>query len=474
MRKNAEILIVEDNSGIARILASSLNENGYNTGIASTGQQAIAMMSEKHWDALVLDYSLPDMDGKQLIAQLGQNQREIPPFIVSTGRGDEQLAVDMMKLGAYDYLIKDPALLKRLPEVMERMLNDNRLEKELKQAHADLKASEERFRSLVENSGDIYLQLDSKGRYVYVSPNVFKLLGYAQQDFYGQDFTHFVHQEDLPATLSVLYDMLRKRSTDTFIQYRIRHKDGTIRYHSLTAKAIYSDTEPFFNCIARDVTSSYIEERRLAQTILETEEKQKVLLADLLHEDLGPLMAAVKLYMGKIKALDSNKEQDFEIINYMDSLVDETVGKVREIARQLKPGILFDFGLERALKSLLDQKTLYYGIQADLQMKEKMDEYSEISRIIMYRMIHLLLDNSVSIPSVSKVLVSIGKSDESVELTYGDNRKDYNPEDFLPHTSRNQPFLNLCARIHTIGGVVECSRIGALGHKVRVVLPAAL
>ncbi|TAH56025.1 MAG: response regulator transcription factor [Treponema sp.] len=101
------ILIAEDDDGIYELVSSELLDNGWQTQRAETGARVLDLIKTEPPYILILDYMLPDMDGQELIETAGRRGIPMPPFIISTGRGDENLAVRMMKLGARDYVVKD-------------------------------------------------------------------------------------------------------------------------------------------------------------------------------------------------------------------------------------------------------------------------------------------------------------------------------------------------------------------------------
>jgi len=138
------ILIVEDDPGRSDLIHRTLSEHGLDCACSFTGAQALEWLAENHADLLLLDYALPDMAGSSLIERLEERQTA-PPFIVITGHGDEHIAVDMMKAGAQDYLVKDMSLLDRLPTIVTRALKDidhaarlKEIEDERKRLHARL------------------------------------------------------------------------------------------------------------------------------------------------------------------------------------------------------------------------------------------------------------------------------------------------------------------------------------------------
>jgi two-component sensor histidine kinase len=129
------ILIVEDDPGVAELVEERLEEIGCACSIAATGRAAIAILRQARFDLLVLDYSLPDMHADELIMTEG-----IPPFMITTGKGDETTAVRLMRAGARDYLIKDSSFLDELPLVAARVLRELDTERSLEEARASLEA----------------------------------------------------------------------------------------------------------------------------------------------------------------------------------------------------------------------------------------------------------------------------------------------------------------------------------------------
>lgn len=116
------ILIVEDDKGVAQLIESILYKAGFSAELVTTGSAAIAYVMEHSNSLLLLDYFLPDMTGKEIIESLHEFGKTVP-FIVITGQGSEKIAVDMMKLGACDYLVKGKGFQDLLPLVLTRIIN---------------------------------------------------------------------------------------------------------------------------------------------------------------------------------------------------------------------------------------------------------------------------------------------------------------------------------------------------------------
>ncbi len=145
------ILIIEDDAGISELLKDKLEECGHETAGVQSADQALAWLEFRSPDLLVLDYGLPDMNGKQLIEALRHKALPLPPFIVATGQGDERIAVEMMKLGARDYIIKDTHFLDLLPQIVGRIERELDNEKKLERMQQALRESEAHYRTLFEH-----------------------------------------------------------------------------------------------------------------------------------------------------------------------------------------------------------------------------------------------------------------------------------------------------------------------------------
>lgn len=144
------ILIVEDDRGLAALMQKHLTRAGHDAGIATTASEAADSLRHRSADLVVLDYGLPDMTGLELIARLESEQRTVP-FVVVTGRGDQQVAVDMMKHGAHDYLVKDAGFLELLPSVIGHALEQVDRDRRLDEAEQTIRRQHDSLQTVVDS-----------------------------------------------------------------------------------------------------------------------------------------------------------------------------------------------------------------------------------------------------------------------------------------------------------------------------------
>jgi len=107
MTKQARILVVDDEIAMREALYDWLKEDGYDVGLAEGGRQAIAMAREKNWDVILLDLKMPDMDGLETLRRLkGKDVETDAEILMMTAYATVDTAVNAMKEGAFDYLVK--------------------------------------------------------------------------------------------------------------------------------------------------------------------------------------------------------------------------------------------------------------------------------------------------------------------------------------------------------------------------------
>ncbi len=128
------VLVVDDDPGLIRLIERELRREGFQTAGVGSGLHATEWLKHHRADLLLLDLKLPDMEGPALIESMVAMGRPVP-FIIITGQGDERVAVDMMKRGALDYLVKDVNFIEFVPTVVRRALT--RLDKEHRLAAAE-------------------------------------------------------------------------------------------------------------------------------------------------------------------------------------------------------------------------------------------------------------------------------------------------------------------------------------------------
>lgn len=181
--KSLRVLMVEDSEDDALLLIRELKKGGYNP-VHERVTSATAMrkaLKEKEWDIILCDYMIPGFNAPSAIYILKEANLDIP-LIVVTGTIGEETAIECMRFGAKDYIMKPN--LSRLCPAISRALEEAEVKNKQKQAEELLNASEVRYRRLFESAKDGILILDcDTGIIIDVNPFLIELLGYSREQF---------------------------------------------------------------------------------------------------------------------------------------------------------------------------------------------------------------------------------------------------------------------------------------------------
>jgi len=153
------ILVVEDDKDLNHLMQMTIRREGYRVESVANGAQAVERLSRDPNAIMLLDYLLPDMTAHDVVESLSRKERSVP-FIIITGHGDEKIAVEMMKNGARDYVVKNPDFISMLPHVLKRVVHDLKIEKELADAQRAVAESQKELSILYEVSSAISQTID--------------------------------------------------------------------------------------------------------------------------------------------------------------------------------------------------------------------------------------------------------------------------------------------------------------------------
>jgi PAS domain S-box-containing protein len=187
-------LILEDNTNDAELVVRELRKAGFDPEWfrVENEEDFLAHLSPS-LDIILADYNLPQFDAPRALSLLRSRKLDIP-FIIVSGSIGEDAAVQAMKLGADDYLLKDR--LARLGQTVSQVIENQRLREERRRVEAALLESQQQYRLLVDSSPDAIL-IHCQGKIVFCNPSAARMVGSARvQDLLGQPIVSFVHPED--------------------------------------------------------------------------------------------------------------------------------------------------------------------------------------------------------------------------------------------------------------------------------------
>jgi PAS domain S-box-containing protein len=280
---NRRILIVEDDYGLCGLILKLLTKAGYTAVGVQKGEDAIDYILRNPDFVLLIDHQLPDMTGQEIINRLAELSIKVP-FVMMTGHGDERLAVEMMKLGAADYLVKDTGFTTILPNVFERLFKNIDIEKRLRYAEEALHVSEARFRNLVANVPGVIFQCNPnpERNMIYISKGIRKVVGYPKSYFIEDDahaFASIIHPHDISFVISSIEKSIEKR-TAYEITYRLIDENNSIKWVQENGQGVYDESgkAEYIDGVIIDITRIKHTEAALRESELELRRSENRLI----------------------------------------------------------------------------------------------------------------------------------------------------------------------------------------------------
>jgi PAS domain S-box-containing protein len=260
------VLILEDRPADVELMLHELRQAGFEPDwqCVETEADYLAQLHEE-LDVILADYSLPQFDAMRALHLLQERGLDIP-FIVVTGSISEEVAVECMKQGASDYLLKDR--LARLGPAVTHALQEKKARDEKRQAEETLQESEEKYRTLVESSLQ-GITIFQDEHLVFANPAIAELFGYTVEGLVSlppEDVTALLHPEDRALVMGRIRDRLAGKAAPPRYEFRVIQKSGTMRWVEVSSVPIQYGGKPAVLTAVLDITERKQAEEALRQS----------------------------------------------------------------------------------------------------------------------------------------------------------------------------------------------------------------
>lgn len=276
MKKNLRVLLIEDSEADELLLLRELNKYGYQVDYqrVQTAHELHAALENSQWNLILCDYSMPQFNAMRALEILKDSGRDVP-FIIVSGTIGEETAVQALKAGAHDFIVKGNYA--RLNPAIERELRDAESRRERRAVIEALQRSEEHYRMLFEaNPHPMWVYDIESLQFLAVNEAALIHYGYSRDEFLNMTIKDIRQPEDLPALMKHLENL--NKDDQIFSSSRHRRKDGTIIDVEITSHTIQWLGRNARLVLAHDVTERKKAEEALRQRDAELEMRNAELM----------------------------------------------------------------------------------------------------------------------------------------------------------------------------------------------------
>lgn len=322
-KKTFSVLIAEDDHALGILVERTLQQAGFMSHRVYNGKETLEFCTTHSPEntILLLDYQLGDYTAKEIVRRLKEKNR-IFPFIVMTGYGNENVAVEMMKLGAEDYLTKGPSSTELLIPVLSQTIDRLIFKQSLEQSQLALRTAHQAI--MAAENGVLIARISHEDcPIIYYNPAFGKITGYQYTS--NPTLNEWLNSYDQQQLgLQEIRSAIQQRRS---AQIQLKRTEPSVSQHEVSLSFIPETSNQDAVCIGivTDTTQKYLDEQEISQLRQQLEQIQRLAIAgqiakELAHEIGHPLTLMSSKIQFMVNKDTAHKEELYAILQHIDRI----------------------------------------------------------------------------------------------------------------------------------------------------------
>lgn len=444
--------------------------------------EALNQLKEFDFHGIVCDYRLNDDGYMEILSSAGSI-----PIIVLIEEGEEDIALLALKSGASEFLIKDKKkkYKKFLPLVFSRALEQKMQSEELNKyrteleniveertielidMYSKLQESEINFRNIFNSSNDGIIILDLNLEFVEANNAMLDFMGGNKQIFDSHAAINFIAPEYRPMILERL-ELVRKGFPSGMMEIELFSPvNGALVPFEVSSVPIVFNQKNAILSILRNIEERKLHARKLFETIILTEEEERSRIARDLHDEIGPLVSALKIYTTSFLE-STNAEKKEKLAAQMSTIVKDVLDSIKTISNDMSPHILVNFGVLAALKNFIDLFLKNITIHLESRMNDL--RFPATVETLIYRIIKELINNTIKHARAKIIRISLNFENGTLMCHYSDDGIGFDWKQLVDNPRKGMGLSNIITRIHSLGGDFNVQSEPEKGFEINFIL----
>ena len=423
----------------------------------------IKALHEFEPDIILSDHSLPAFNSLEAL-RITREEGISAPIILVTATVSEEYAVNVIKEGASDYILKDR--LERLPNAVQNALDKLLMEKARRLADEALRSSEQKYKLLFEaNPMPMWMFSRKTLHIIDVNEAATEHYGYGKEEF-------------LAMQTDALWNDMNPGLYRSGI-WKQKKKNGDLIDVEIIVHDLVHDDEPVMLILAIDITEKLraeaelarqadVQRKLIAQTSIQVQEKEREQIGKELHDNINQILAATKMYID-LAIHDSAEEEVTEILLKSHKNINAAMEEIRQLSQSLVAPSLGGVSLDKALTRLIGDLPAKSTLQLSLDTTGyKGDVGDEDLKLTCYRIVQVQLSNIIKHAKAKTATIRLRK-DSNLELTIADDGIGFQPG----KNTSGIGLRNIRNRVGIYNGEVNISSEPGKGCVLTVTIPLA-
>jgi two-component system sensor histidine kinase UhpB len=463
---NIDILLVEDNPADIFLLKKMLNASSLQINTLFTTDkvmEAQAALKTQNFHVALLDLSLPDSFGIDTYLGIKPSAKKIP-VIILTGLNDADTALEALKQGAQDYLVKG----KFNSDLLSRAIQYSLERKKVEEA---LLVSEEKYKQMFyQNFFPSWIYDPDSLKILEVNEAAINKYGYTREEFLTLTLKDIRPPEDIPKLLKTM-----GAQEGQIKLWKHKKKNGDIMMVEVAFFPVIYFGKVASQAQIHDVTEEVTlqnklkeqqtaEQKNITAAVLKALESDRAHLGAELHDNINQMLATSMLYLEH--AQNFIEERDKLIPKSLD-VIALAIKEIRKLSRTLIVSDISDLGLQKAIEEMIANIVLVKKMQISLCMESFPEKKIDADiKIAVYRIIQEQLTNILKHANASTVSIDLKKEGKQIALEIGDNGKGF---DTTLHR-KGVGITNINSRVSLYDGEVKIDSAPGKGCTLKVTL----
>lgn len=318
----------------------------------------------------------------------------------------------------------------------------------------ELRKSEQSYRTLIDTMPDAVLHTNNSGIIHYISDHTCALFTLQNpSEMIDSPILDWVLDSD-KTRFSSLFENSGDGIPEFENQFMFRKTNG-VDFPGEINLAIQKDqygAASGWIAVIRDVTERKLFEQRILKNTIETEERERTRFSEDLHDGLGPLLSTVKIHLELIKSRTDKREEQEKFIRMANELLDEAIRSTKEIANNLVPNVLNDFGLLEALSVYIDKINRLDAVRITFNAQGVKIRPNRDVETAIYRIAFELINNTLKHANATRIEIRLLESNRFLEFDYHDNGIGMNWAEVNSRKSKGLGLPSIISRIKSLDG----------------------
>jgi PAS domain S-box-containing protein len=338
---------------------------------------------------------------------------------------------------------------------------------ERKRAEAIIRESEEKFRSIVEQSL-VGIYIIQHGKLVYVNPGFEKIFGYSKNKLINKmSFDGLVLDDDISLVENNYSKRISKNRAQQQYVFRAISSSGAILHVEVIASAIQFNDEPAIIGTLVNITDRIEEERRINLAVLDAQEKERLQIGMELHDNVKQILAASGLYLDIVLANLDDQEEASKLLQDLKRNNNEAIDALRRLSHQLAPLVEANTKLNDKIEWLISSLQLDEKISVSIHIDDFEDALSNTTQLAFYRILQEQLSNILKYAAASTVEINVHAKNQDILLNIKDDGIGFD----YKKKKEGIGLENIRRRVQMLNGKVQIISSPGNGCEINVVLP---